>query len=151
MKTIYDPVFGALQYDCSWQKEEDLYFRNKTTKIKVVVEADVDQELLDVQRQQYLFYEQKKNEYISALPKVLLQYYLDNYDSIAAEMDIPEAINKENINEQSVTKLIKINAVYFARNGRYGWLCDCAWDTEHGLCILLSEKEPCIREQDRLI
>ena len=151
MKIIHDIVFGNLQYNHSWEKEEDLYFRNEKKQIMVVVEAYTDQKILDIQRQQYLVYQQKKNEYINKIPKVLLKYYLDNYDLIAAEMEIPEAISKENINEQLIIKLIRINDVYFARNGQYGWLCDCAWDEEHGLCILLSEKEPCIKEQDYLM
>ena len=151
MKTIDDIVFGNLQYNHSWVKKEDLFFGNENRQIIVVVEAYTNQEILDIQRQQYLIYQQKKNEYVNKIPKVLLRYYLDNYDLISMEMDIPELINKENINEQLIIKLIKINDVYFARNGRYGWLCDCAWDEEHGLCILLSEKAPCIKEQDYLI
>ena len=102
MKIIHDIVFGNLQYNHSWEKEEDLYFRNEKNQIMVVVEAYTDQEILDIQRQQYLVYQQKKNEYINKIPKVLLKYYLDNYDLIAAEMEIPEVINKENINEQLI-------------------------------------------------
>ncbi len=151
MKTIDDIVFGNLQYNHSWKKKEDLFLKSENRQIMVVVEAYANQEILDIQRQQYLIYQQKKNEYVNKIPKVLLRYYLDNYDLISMEMDIPEMINKENINEQLIIKLIKINDVYFARNGRYGWLCDCAWDEEHGLCILLSGKEPCIKEQDYLI
>ena len=78
------------------------YFTNEKNQIMVVVEAYTDQEILDIQRQQYLVYQQKKNEYINKIPKVLLKYYLDNYDLIAAEMEIPEVINKENINEQLI-------------------------------------------------
>ena len=102
MKIIHDIVFGNLQYNHSWEKEEDLYFRNEKKQIMVVIEAYTDQEILDIQRQQYLVYQQKKNEYINKIPKVLLKYYLDNYDLIAAEMEIPEVINKENINEQLI-------------------------------------------------
>ena len=102
MKIIHDIVFGNLQYNHSWEKEEDLYFGNEKKQIMVVIEAYTDQEILDIQRQQYLVYQQKKNEYINKIPKVLLKYYLDNYDLIAAEMEIPEVINKENINEQLI-------------------------------------------------
>lgn len=151
MNIINDKVFGELYYNYAWKKEENLDFGFGEKKINVVVEAYESQEILDIQREQYLAYQQQKNKFISKIPKVLLKYYLDIYDDISSVLDVPEQINKENINEQLIIKLIRINDIYFARNGHYGWLCDCAWDEEHGLCILLSEIEPCIKEQDYLI
>lgn len=151
MMIINDKIFGELHYNSAWEKEENFDSRFEEEKIKVVIEADESQEILDIQREQYLAYRQQKNKFINKIPKVLLDYYLGIYDDISSALDIPEQINKENINEQLIVKLVRINDIYFARNGSYGWLCDCAWDEEHGLCILLSESEPCIKDQDYLI
>ena len=151
MKIISDKVFGELYYNGAWEKEENLDSRFGAQKIKVVIEAHESQEILDIQREKYLSYQQQKDKFIRKIPKVLLNYYLNTYDDISSVIDIPEQINKENINERLIIKLIRINDIYFARNGCYGWLCDCAWDEEHGLCILLSESEPCIKDQDYLI
>ena len=57
MKTIDDIVFGNLQYNHSWVKKEDLFFGNENRQIIVVVEAYTNQEILDIQRQQYLIYQ----------------------------------------------------------------------------------------------
>ena len=151
MRVINDEVFGELSYDYAWRKEESLDSEFEEKKINVVVEAYEGQEISDIQREQYLAYEQQKSKFISKIPEVLLKYYLEMYDDISSVIDIPEQINKENINEQLIIGLVRINDIYFARDGCYGWLCDCAWDEEHGLCILLSEIEPCIKDQDYLI
>ena len=151
MQTIVDKIFGQLYYASSWEKKEILYFGNTKRQITVVVEAYPNQEITDVQRHQYLEYQQKKEEFVNILPNLLLEYYLDNYDDISSYMEIPEQINKENINEQLMLQLVRINDLYIARDERYGWLCDCAWDEEHGLCVLLSDKEPHVVEQDVLI
>ena len=146
---ITDSVFGEMIYDHSWEKDETIIVSGKEQPIKVVVAAYEGQGILDIQREQYLNYQE--GNAIEKIPGVLLRYYIDNYDSIAENMVIPDRIKKDNIDELFIMNLIRINAVYFARNGRYGFLCDCAWDEEHGLCIVLSDGEPRIEEQDYLI
>ena len=146
---ITDSVFGEMIYDHGWEKDETIIVSGKEQPIKVVVAAYEGQGILDIQREQYLNYQEGNS--IEKIPGVLLRYYIDNYDSIAENMVIPDRIKKDNIDELFIMNLIRINAVYFARNGRYGFLCDCAWDEEHGLCIVLSDGEPRIEEQDYLI
>ena len=146
---ITDSVFGEMIYDHGWEKDETIIVSGKEQPIKVVVAAYEGQGILDIQREQYLNYQEGNS--IEKIPGVLLRYYIDNYDSITENMVIPDRIKKDNIDELFIMNLIRINAVYFARNGRYGFLCDCAWDEEHGLCIVLSDGKPRIEEQDYLI
>lgn len=151
MNIINDNVFGEMRYEYSWEKDEKLTAFGSEKTIKIVAEAYTGQGILDIQRDNYKKYKEQLNCVLPKIPGILLKYYQDNYDIIASYIDIPEKINKENINEQLIVKLVRIKTLYFARNGRYGWLCDCAWDEENGISIVLSDKEPIVKEQDYLI
>lgn len=151
MKTVYDEVFGDMIYDYSWEKTEDFSAFGKEHEVGVVAEAYGGDKIVDVQRDSYKTYKKNFSKYITKVPDVLLKYYVDNYDIISSNIEIPEKINIKNINRELVVKLIKVRTVYFDRKGRFGWLCDCAWDSEHGVCIVLSEDPPIVTEQDYML
>ena len=151
MCKINDLVFGVMEYDHSWVKSDDISVFGKNLEIRIVAEAYNNQDIIDEQRDSYKRYLEEFPKYILKTPEVLLKYYLENYDHISSTVNIPDKINKDNINKELITKLIKIKTVYFDRKGQFGWLCDCAWDSEHGICILLSSDEICVKEQDYLL
>lgn len=151
MNAITDSTFGDMSYDSSWVREENICIFGREYEVRVVAEAYKEQLILDCQRQAYKKYNEEYKKYVLDTPAVLLKYYLENYDFISSMVDIPERINKDNINKELITKLIKIRTVYFDRKGQYGWLCDCAWDSEHGICILLSDEEVTVKEYDYLL
>lgn len=151
MNSIIDSAFGEMEYDHSWVKKESVTLFGKNYEIRIVAEAYTGQEILDVQRQSYERYKSEYPDYIAKIPDVLLNYYISNYESISSEVDIPEQINRGNINRDLIVKLIRVKTVYFDRNGQYGWLCDCAWDSEHGISIILSSEEIFVAEQDYLL
>lgn len=151
MDKIVDFVFGEMEYDHSWVKKENVSLFGKNYDIRIVAEAYTGQDILDIQREAYERYKKEYLDYIARIPEILLNYYINNYESISSEVDIPEKINLENINKDIIVKLIRVKTVYFDRTGQYGWLCDCAWDDEHGISIILSEEELFIAEQDYLL
>lgn len=151
MMTRNDIVFGQMEYANSWVKTEMQFFFGRELLVRIVARAFADEEISEEQRLAYKRYLDNQNEYIRNTPSVLLAYYLDNYDYIESTVEIPDVINRENINEELIVKLIKVRTIYFDREGQYGWLCDCAWDEEHGICILLSDPIISIQEQDYLL
>lgn len=151
MKKINDSVFGEMTYDHSWCKEIESCVFDRNIELRVVAEAYKGQEILECQREAFKKYSSDYAKLIVQIPSALLEYYLDNYDSIASTLNIPDRINKDNINKELITKLIKVRTVYFDRKGNYGWLCDCAWDTEHGICVLLSGERVKVVEHDYLL
>ena len=148
MNAINDTVFGSMSYVRSWERTDKQIFFGRELDVKIVAEAYEGQGILDVQRNAYKKYLENIDQYIRNTHKVLLKYYLDNYDVIAETIIIPDKINKENINEELIVRLIRVKSIYFDRKGQFGWLCDCAWDEEHGICILLSDDMFCVKEQD---
>lgn len=151
MDKIVDFVFGEMEYDHSWVKKENVSLFGKNYDIRIVAEAYTGQDILDIQRKSYERYKEEYPEYLTKIPDVLLNYYIENYERISEEVEIPEKINLKNINKEIIVKLIRVKTVYFDREGQYGWLCDCAWDAEHGISIILSEEEPFVAEQDYLL
>lgn len=151
MNRIEDSVFGVLDYDEYWEKTEELQFYTRTYQVRIIVETFEKMDILDVQREAYKLYEQNLSHYIEKVPEILLEYYKSNYDEIAQYNKIPESVNYENVTKELVVKLIKIKSVYFDRKGRFGWLCDCGWDTENGISIILSDEKPFVAEYDYLI
>lgn len=151
MERIIDLTFGEMEYDHSWVKEENVLLFGKSYDIRIVAEAYTGQDILEIQQKSYERYKREYLGYIAKIPSVLLDYYINNYKSISSKVDIPEKINLKNINKEIIVKLIRVKTVYFDRKGQYGWLCDCAWDTEHGISIILSAEEPFVTEQDYLL
>ncbi len=151
INTIKDPVFGIMTYIHSWERSETQEFFGKSLSVRVVAEAYEGQDITEEQRTAYQRYVENKENSLKEVAPTLLKYYLDNYKNISVNVNIPEKINKDNINEELIVKLIKVRTVYFDRKGQYGWLCDCIWDEEHGICILLSENTIKIAEYDYLL
>lgn len=151
MNRTEDSVFGIMKYDEYWEKTEVLQFYEKTYQIRVIVETFEKKDILDIQREAYKTYTQNLSRYIINVPNILLEYYKKNYDEIAKYNKIPESVNYENVTKELVVKLIKMKSVYFNRKGEFGWLCDCSWDEENGISIILSGEKPFVAEYDYLI
>lgn len=151
MKTIKDKVFGDMEYDDSWVKREKVTILKREINLCIVAECYSDQEILELQREAYIQYNNHFEEYSNKVPEVLLNYYKENFDMISEEFDIPEQLSLENVTEDLIVKLIGVTNLYIDREGQFGWLCDCAWEEEHGLCILLSGDEPSVEEYDYLL
>lgn len=148
---VNDEVFGEMVYDNSWQKsvKMDLY-GVKGRWIDVVASADSGEEINETQRKSYLTYLEKEEDYLDEIPHAMITYYLENYEDIEEWNDIPVKYNKQNITMDSVMELLNFKQLYFDEEGRYGWLCDCLWDSS-GLAIILSGDEIEVTVQDELI
>ncbi len=148
---ITDDAFGEMVYDCSWQKSVKMDLYGVAGRwINVVASADPGKEINETQRKAYLEYLEKEEDFLDDIPDAMITYYLQNYEDIEEWNNIPQKYNKQNINMYSVMELIKFKELYFDEDGRYGWLCDCPWDSS-GLAIILSGEEIEVTVQDELI
>lgn len=151
MDTINDKVFGEMTYDYSWEKYEVRNLFEDQLDVRIVAKAYEGQEILDIQRESYKKYVNNEDLYIRKIPQIVLAYYKDIYDDILEFCYMPSKYNVENITADSVLDLIEVHTIYFDREGKFGYLCECGWDDDHGFAIILSEDEPRIGEEDELI
>lgn len=151
MDTINDKVFGEMTYDVSWEKYEVRNIFEDQIDVRIVAKAYEGQEILDIQRESYKKYVNNEELYIRKIPQIVLAYYKDIYDDILEFCYMPQKYNIENINADSVLDLIEVHTIYFDREGNFGYLCECGWDDDNGIAIMLSEDEPRIVEEDELI
>lgn len=151
MDSINDEVFGEMTYDYSWEKYEVRNIFEEQISVRIVARAYEGQEILDIQRESYMKYVNNEEVYMKKIPQILLAYYIDVYDDIIEFCDMPEKYEIKNINSDSVLDLIAVNTIFFDREGNFGYLCDCGWDDENGIAIILSEDEPRIGEEDELV
>ena len=151
---INDKVFGEMVYDRSWERVEERVIYGRKDNVRIVARAYDKpklQEITEEQRQAYLDYQKREADYIKRIPAILLKFYLDNFDTISEYINIPEKINKVNINEEKIVKLIHVMAIFFDRKGRCGWLCNCAWEPDDGIAIIFSGDDIRIGDQSELI
>lgn len=151
MNTINDKVFGEMTYDDSWEKYEVRNIFEEQIDVRIVAKAYEGQEILDIQQESYKKYANNEELYIRKIPQIVLAYYKDIYDDILEFCYMPQKYNIENITADSVLDLIEVHTIYFDREGNFGYLCECGWDDDNGIAIMLSEDEPRIVEEDELI
>ncbi len=118
--TIVDSVFGEMTYDYGWTKKDSISFLEKDYLICCVASAYKQQDILEVQREAYLDYIKNKSTY---------------------EIEIDKLINKHFasfIDETHIKNSITPKEIVFDREGKFAVLCDCSWDEEKGIAIVLS-------------
>lgn len=151
MTNITDKVFGEMNYDFAWEKTVEKKIFGKERVCRIVAAAFPGEEINDYQRNAYLDYKTNEKRYFDMIPSALLNYYIDNFESISEMVNVPEKMDKDHINKQSIVRIVKLKTLYFDRKGRCGWLCDCIWDQDNGICILLKPSGVEVTSQDVLI
>ena len=137
---MFDDVLGYIKYDSGWKKKEIINFLDKDIELNLIFEGDKNETLSFDQQRAYLEY--KHNNKNLLIPNVILNYYLANYDTIATYKSIPSIALKENVNENNILKFIRVKNMFFKKDGTYGYSCDCGWDIDHGIKIILSSSIP---------
>lgn len=106
-----------LVFDCGWRKPTMINFQNQEIDIELVFDAYDDEELNDEQKNAYKEFCQHQKDYESKVYQLLLGFIVDN------KIENPK---------------VEAKTLYFNRNGEFALLCDCSWDLEHGIAIILS-------------
>ncbi|WP_301098933.1 hypothetical protein [Otariodibacter sp.] len=109
-----------LIFDYGWRKNSTINFQQVTKPIQLVFSAKKGQGISDEQTKAF--------EYFSSQTKVF-------EDKIVKLLD--DYIQKYQISEKNATP----RTLLFNRDGSFGLLCDCDWDIENGIAIVLSPTE----------
>jgi len=131
---MFDEVFGQLEHKYNFYKYENVNLFGKDNKVKIVVENDETNTVLDDQQNNYKKYEKYINENKEKIIDLIKQYFLDVYNT-----------------KINIYKEIKPLSAYFARDRSWGILFDTTIDNENGFAIFIKDEKLYIGTQDMFI
>ena len=79
-----------------------------------------------------------------------LDFYKDNYEELMERFNVPEELQIDNMNEESVMSLMDIRKLYMTNSGRIAWLCEYPTEAD-GLAYEFNEKWICMIPQCQII
>jgi len=131
---MIDDIFGQLEHKYNFYKHENINLFGKDYKVKIVVENDETDTILDIQRKNYKEYIKYINDNQKKIIHLIRQYFLDVYG--------------QNIDIQ---KDIIPTTIYFSRDGSWGILFDTKLDEENGFAFFVQDNKLSIGTQDMFI
>ena len=118
-----------LIFDNGWRKTIFINFQNQNTNIELVFDAYDDEQVNDEQIDSYKIFIQNQSTFEQKMDQLLSDFILTN------KIDNPS---------------VQAKSLYFNRQGGFALLCDCSWDTENGIAIILKPKESIAPQDDVL-
>jgi len=131
---MIDDIFGQLEHKYNFYKYENINLFGKNYKIRIVIENDETDTVLDIQRNKYKEYIKYTDENQDKIIDLIKQYFLDVYQT-----------------KINIYKDIKPQTVYFARDESWGILFDTTIDEENGFAVFVKDEKLYIGTQDMFI
>ena len=139
---IKDEIFGEVEYNTYvWVRSMDKTLYGSDVVIRVLVQDENQEGILDVQRKAYQTYLENEERYIKEAPKYILDYYKWNYEEIDRVVELEPGDQKDIITEKSLFEMCKVYFLFICRDGSFGWIVGCSW-SKIAFAVLLSEQEP---------
>ncbi len=137
--TTNDPVFGLMEFNYGWCKQDEISFFGKTMAVEILAEAEIGQPISDIQRTFYTSF-CKKIEALSATAlELLTEYYIENLPSIGLRVDDPgEMPEEEELTHADLIRMVEPKTIFFPQDDLYAVLCNCIWEPINGLAIIIS-------------
>jgi len=140
---IKDEIFGEVEYNTYvWVRSMDKTLYGSDIVIRVLVQDENQEGILDVQRKAYQTYLENEEKYIREVPKYVLDYYKWNFEEIDRVVELEPEDQKDTITEKALFEMCKVYFLQIARDGSFGWVFGCSWIERKGFVVLLSEEEP---------
>ncbi len=131
MEKINDIVFGEMIYKYSWMKKDKFKFLEKEYEINIIAQAYKGNEILEVQRNNFIQYQEFLNKNSDDI-KIKLRKYL-----------------KEMFNTNlSLDELLEPKSIVFERDNSWGILFECNCDIENGIALFIKNGEIKVGSQD---
>lgn len=118
-KTI-DKVFGEMEYKHSWTKKDSFLFLNKAYAVNITAQAYKGDEILELQRSNYVNYKIYLEEHKKEIKEKLIEYCKSTY-------------NTDALLEECLTP----KTIIFERDGSWGILFDTDFDVENGVALFV--------------
>ncbi len=120
-------MIEGLKFDYGWRKPFNIQFQGVDTEIELVFDAYKGEEVNEKQLASYELFSKNKHEYESKISTLLQNY-----------------IQKNRIQHTGV----QAKSLQFNYDGEFALLCDCDWDIENGIAVILYPEESIIIQGD---
>ena len=145
-----DKILGELEFDrYVWWRSMGKSLYESDVEMEVLIQDEDEEGILDVQRKGYQTYMENEERYIKEVPRILLDYYKWNFEEIKKVTILDDEEQKETITEKALFEMCKVNFLFVCRDGSYGWIIACSWNSE-AFAVLLSESEPRVMTRSQL-
>lgn len=140
-----DLVFGELEFNSMWQKNEKIFFLSNEYEIKLFVEEDEDGEFTDIQREAYKKFLDNYELIMQEIEQAILEYYQSVFqeyrDMYEDEADEYAPYVEEFTQLKGFIKPQSIIVANFGSERIINYLFKTKWDLEYGIGIrLVNEK-----------
>ncbi len=115
------------------------------------ISIEDDRVLNDNMRNAYKTYLKMRPTFWNDIKKEFLKYYMRCYKEFNSYVDIPEELNKNNVNENSVMSWLTFTELYADYDGRIGWLCESPLNDESGYAFEFTDEKINLVFQDDLL
>ncbi|MGX2949173.1 DUF6985 domain-containing protein [Frederiksenia canicola] len=122
-------IIPGLTFDYGWRKPIVIHFNNEETQIELAFDAYEGEDVNNKQESAYNEFLSNQAEYEIKIKSLLKDY-----------------IERNGIRQPYV----QAKTLMFNQDGSFGLLCNCSWDIENGIVIILSPYEK-ITIQDEFI
>ncbi|SCA99199.1 Uncharacterized protein BWINRA5_02603 [Bacillus mycoides] len=150
---INDAVFGELEYDFVWSKDNSINFLGNEVEIALIVKGDEDGKFDEEQYVAYTSLMQNWEQLQQSFLQSILDYYKQERQELGYDIEVNENYPLvETTNE--ILEMISLDGIVVPYAGIFdgrdiGITFNCTWDTENGLGIrLLNEKVTEVGYQD---
>lgn len=138
-----DRIFGDIEFNNkgSWKKSMDKSLYGSDVALRLLVQDENQEGILDVQREAFQTYMGNEAQYINEVPRYLLDYYKWHFEEIDKIVELEDDKQKDTITESVLFRMCKVFFLFICRDGSFGWILGSSWCKE-GFAVLLSEPEP---------
>jgi hypothetical protein len=116
-----DCIFGEMTYRHAWIKTQHIMWGDKNVSVKIKAKAKPGENIIDVQRQKYDFFNKNMSSIIHECQGGLLKFCQKNYD--------------QELTEKNIFFAVIPLSILFKRDGCWGILFKCKWEDEINLVV----------------
>lgn len=142
---IINEVFGEIEFDYTWSKDEEIIFNDKKEDIVLLIAGDEDGEFEEGQYEAYGIFKEKWNIIQRSILSSILEYYNARREELGFDVEVntdyPYIENEDALLNHITLVGIKVPYADIYGGRSIGLSFDCSWDEENGLGIRLNNEE----------
>lgn len=142
---ITNEVFGELEFDYTWSKDEEIMFNDKKEDIVLLIAGDEDGEFEEGQYEAYTMFKDKWHIIQKNILSSILEYYNTRREELGFDVeendDYPYIENEDVLLNHITLVGIKVPYAEIYGGRSIGLSFDCSWDEENGLGIRLNNED----------